>query len=120
MMAALLETEKLISYTAPSPLSSVRAILGPGSSTSSMHVFAAAVSTAIQWAGGSRASILTVIELPRTVVGRLWLISRALAMTLLGTTATSLFIVAMWVDRQLTWMTRPSMPPSTHKRSPAL
>ena len=72
----------------------------------------------MQCSGEAFGSSLTSIASPRTGVGWLWLTSRALAMTLLGTTA--MLPVAICVERRFTCSTWLSIPPSTHKRSPVL
>lgn len=61
----------------------------------------------------TRGSGLTSMASPRTTDGRLWFTNRALATTLLGMTAMLPPDVAMCVERQFTWTTWPSMPPST-------
>jgi hypothetical protein len=112
--------EKLISYVTPSPLTSVLETLGAGASDISMQVFTAAVRTDMHRSGSSLAARRTLTDVALVVVGRLWLTKRDLAMTLLGTIATSRLMVAICVERQLIWITLPSIPPSTQTRSPAL
>src|ERR1700722_1675431 len=95
-------------------------IVGLGCPSGNQQAWTAASSAATQRLGSMAASVLTLTVTPRVGVGALLFSRRDLAMTLLGTMAMLFCSVAIWVDRQLICRTLPSIPPSTHSKSPGL